>query len=122
VNAVLTGLVACLPAIYLYSIWPHVPALVATHFGADNIPDHFTSRQHLWNVVWWPAIAFLVLTFLPQVHERQSLFWSSYHQRQLRWLVVGGGALWLTIILRYNIENGKDLPNRPGISVRVKAK
>ncbi|MGI4734953.1 MAG: DUF1648 domain-containing protein [Janthinobacterium lividum] len=121
VIALLTGTIAFLPALYLHLIWPTVPALVPTHFGADGVPDHFSGRQCLWNVVWWPALAFAVLTFLPQVHEGQSFFWSSYQQRQLRWLVVGSVALFLTIFMHHSIKNGKNLPARLSYSTSNKA-
>ena len=114
VIALLTGLVASMPVLYLCAVWPTVPELVPIHFGANGIPDHFTSRQWLWNIVWWPALAFIVLTFLPQVHSGQSLFWSSYQQRQLRWLLVGGGTLFLLILMHHCIKSGKSLPRHLG--------
>ena len=113
--ALLTGLVASIPALYLHWVWPTVPELVPTHFGANGMPDHFASRQWLWNVAWWPVIAFVVLTFLPQVHAGQSLFWSSYQQRQLRWLLVGGSTLFLLVLMHSSIKNGKAL-SRLGFS------
>jgi hypothetical protein len=117
ITALLTGLVASVPALYLYWVWPTVPELVPTHFGATGVPDHFAGRQWLWNVAWWPAMAFVVLTFFPQVHEGQSIFWSSYQQRQLRWLVVGGGALWLLILLHFSIKGGRNLPVHSSFSL-----
>lgn len=109
VVALFTGLVASVPALYLHWVWPAVPELVPTHFGANGAPDHFASRQWLWNVAWWPAIAFVVLTFLPQVHAGQSFFWSSHQQRRLRWLLVGSSTLFLLILMHFNIKAGKML-------------
>lgn len=112
VIALLTGLVAGVPVLYLYWAWPTMPELVPTHFGAAGVADHFASRQWLWNIVWVPAVAFVVLTFLPQVHEGQSLFWSSYQQRRLRWLLVGGSTLFVLLILFFSSKDGKNLPRR----------
>lgn len=120
ISALLTGLVAGVPVLYLYWAWPTVPALVPTHFGANGAPDHFTSRQWLWNVAWGPAVAFVVLTFLPQVHEGQSLFWSSYQQRQLRWLLVGGGALFGLLLMLLSIRDGKNIMPHPAPLVTEK--
>jgi hypothetical protein len=107
------ALVASLPVLYLHFAWPTVPEMVPTHFGAGGVPDHFTGRQWLWNLAWLPAAAFVVLTFLPQVHTGQSFFWSSYQQRQLRGLVVGGGALFGLMVLQFSIRDGKNGVRHP---------
>jgi hypothetical protein len=88
-----------------------MPALIPIHSGLDGTPDHFSGRQLLWNVVWWPALAFVILTFFPQVRVGQSFFWSSYQQQQLRWLVVGGVGLFLLIFLHNASKHGRELPD-----------
>lgn len=75
-NAVLTAALSLLPVLYLHLIWPGVPALVATH-TTGGVADHFAGRQELWGTAWVLAMAFVLLTFWPQVHDGQSLFWSS---------------------------------------------
>lgn len=97
---------ALLPALYLGFIWPTVLAEVPTHFSAGQ-PDHFVGRQWLWNISWYPAIACAVLTFLPQVREGQSLFWSSPRQRQTRLVVVAGLALALGTFVRNSARHSR---------------
>jgi hypothetical protein len=106
----LTAGVSLLPVGYLYLIWPTVPAWVATH-STNGIADHFAQRQELWAVAWWPALAFVVFTFWPQVHAGQSLFWSSPRQRQLRLLIVGALVVCLTAALHWSSRLGKDFPS-----------
>lgn len=72
-SALLAAVVALLPMLYLHFIGPTVLAFVPIHYSSSG-PDHFVGREWLWNIVWFPAIAFVVLTFLPQVQEGQSLF------------------------------------------------
>jgi len=97
--AALAAGLALLPVLYLKLIWPTVLAFVPMHFSL-GVPDHFVDREWLWNIVWLPALAFVVLTFLPQVQDGQSLFWSSYRQRQTRLVVVGSLALAITALVR----------------------
>jgi hypothetical protein len=101
--ALLAAGLALLPVLYLHLIWPSVLAWVPTHYGPSG-PDHFVGRAWLWNVVWLPALAFGVLTFWPQVQDGQSLFWSSYHQRRTRLVVVAGLALALTALVRTSAQ------------------
>ncbi len=110
VAALLTALLALLPVVYLYFIWPTVLAFVPMHYGASGVPDHFVERIWLWNIVWYPALGFVVFTFLPQVHEGQSLFWSSSKQRQTRLVVVFALALPLTALIHRSSQN-----SRPGL-------
>ena len=106
-SAVLTAGLSLLPVLYLHLIWATVPALVATH-SSHGVADHFANRQALWTVAWWPALAFITLTFWPQVQEGQSLFWSSPRQRQTRALVVGALVICLTAAMHNSIALGKD--------------
>jgi hypothetical protein len=85
--ALLAAVVAMLPVLYLYFIWPAVLAFVPTQYSVSG-PDHFVGWQWLWNIIRFPSLAFIALTFLPQVREGQSLFWSSLRQRRTRLVVV----------------------------------
>ena len=105
----LTAGLSLLPALYLHLIWATVPALVATH-STQGMADHFANRQALWNVAWWPALAFVTLTFWPQVHEGPRIFWSSPRQRQLRTMVVGALVVCLTAAMHNSIALGKNPP------------
>lgn len=97
--AVLAVGLALLPVLYLKLLWPTVLAYVPTHFSLGS-PDHFVSREWLWNIVWLPMLAFMVLTFLPQVQAGESLFWSNYRQRRTRLVVVGSLALAIMALVR----------------------
>lgn len=82
-------------------------------------PDHFVGRQWLWNIVWLPAIAFVVLTFLPQVQAGQSFFWSSARQRRVLLAVVGVLTVYATYSIYYGAKLGRDparlsMPGRTG--------
>jgi hypothetical protein len=110
--AVLTAGLSLLPVLYLRLIWATIPALVATH-SSQGVANHFAERQALWTVAWWPALAFVTLTFWPQVHDGQSLFWSSPRQRQFRALVVGTLVICLTAAMHNSIALGKASPAAP---------
>ncbi len=94
--------------VYLHFIWPSVLALVPTHYGASGQPNHFVDREVLWNVVWFPAISFIVLTFLPQVHAGESLFWSSFQQRRTRLVVVLGLVLATTSFVKRGAQASRN--------------
>lgn len=98
-TALLAAIVALLPVFYLHFIGPTLLAFVPIHYSADG-PDHFVGREWLWNIVWFPTIAFVVLTFLPQVQDGQSLFWSNYRQRRTRLVVVCGLTLAISAFIR----------------------
>jgi len=97
--AALAAGLALVPVLYLAWLWPQVLAFVPTHYGLDGSPDHFVGREWLHNISWLPGLAWVVLTFLPQVHDGQSLFWSSYRQRWARLLVVGSLTLLITMLV-----------------------
>lgn len=101
--ALLTGALSSLPALYLRLVWPTVPGLVATH-SSGGVADHFAGRHELWSVIWWPALAFVVFTFWPQVRAGQSLFWSGPRQRQVRAVVVAA----VTAGVQHSINLGKN--------------
>lgn len=104
--ALAAALLALLPVFYLYHLWPTVLAFVPVHYSLDS-PDHFMGRQVLWNVVWFPAIAFTVLTFLPQVREGESLFWSSPQQRRGRLVAVTALVLFTALFVRSGARNSR---------------
>ena len=106
--ALLTAGLALLPVLYLKIIWPSVLAFVPTHYSAAGVPGRFVEREWLWNIVWLPALAFMVLTFLPQVQAGQSLFWSSYHQRRTRLVVVVGLGLAITALVHRSANASRD--------------
>lgn len=112
-TALLAAGLALLPVLYLWLIWPGVLAYVPIHYGPAG-PDHFVGREWLWNIVWWPALAFGALTFLPQVQAGQSMFWSSPRQRQVRLVVVGALALGIGAL----IYNGARASKAPGAAGR----
>ena len=97
--ALLAAGLALLPVLYLRLIWPTVLAYVPTHFSGGQ-PDHFVGRGWLQNFVWYPAIAFVVLTFWPQVRAGERLFWSNARQRRTRLVVVLGLALAIAAFVR----------------------
>ena len=108
--ALLAAIIALLPAGYLYLIWPKVLAFVPTHYGADWAPNHFVRKEWLWNIGWVPAIAFVVLTFFPQVRPGQSLFWSSARQRWTRLVIVAAVALDTAVIVRSGAKASRNYP------------
>ncbi len=85
--ALAAAALALLPVLYLHYRWPTVLAFVPIHYG-PNGPNRFVDRQILWNVAWFPTIAYVLFTFFPQVQEGESLFWSSPRQRRVRLLTV----------------------------------
>lgn len=107
--AALTGILSVLPVLYLRLIWPAAPELVAMHYNAHGVADHFVSRHELWGIAWWPLVAFVALTFFPQVRPGQSLFWHSPRQRQLRAVIVGALAVIAITWIHAGIEAGKEL-------------
>jgi uncharacterized membrane protein YidH (DUF202 family) len=115
---VLAAGLAFLPVLYLRLIWPTVLAFVPTHFSGGQ-PDHFVERAWLQTFVWYPALAFVVLTFLPQVHAGESIFWSNARQRLTRLVVVFGLALAIGAFVRNSAlhsraSRGQRLPAGPG--------
>lgn len=115
--ALLAAGLALLPVLYLWLIWPTVLAYVPTHFSGGQ-PDHFVERAWLQSFVWYPALAFMVLTFLPQVQAEESLFWSNTRQRRTRLVVVCGLALAVSAFVRNSAHHsqasrGQRLPAGP---------
>lgn len=97
--AALAAALALGPVLYLHVIWPSVQAFVPIHYSLDGSPNHFVPRVWLRDISWLPGLLWVVLTFLPQVQEGQSLFWSSYRQRYTRLVVVSGLALFTTSLV-----------------------
>gem|GEM_PF-2474197 len=97
--AALAAGLALLPVLYLHWRWPSVLAFVPMHYSLDGIPNHFVPRVWLRDVSWLPGLAWVVLTFLPQVQDGQNLFWSSYRQRRIRLVVVTSLALVITSMI-----------------------
>ena len=90
--AALAAALALGPVFYVHFVWPSVLAFVPIHYGLHGEPDHFVPRIWLRDISWLPGLAWVVLTFLPQVQDGQSLFWSSYRQRRTRLVLVGGAG------------------------------
>ena len=115
--ALLAAGLALLPVLYLRLAWPTVLPYVPTHFSGGQ-PDHFVGRAWLQHIVWYPGLAFVVLTFLPQVRARESLFRSSARQRRTRLAVVLAltlaiGALVHNSALHSRARLGQRLPAGP---------
>ena len=115
--ALLAAGLALAPVLYLRVVWPTVLAYVPTHFSGGQ-PDHFVGRVWLQNFVWYPALAFVVLTFWPQVQAGESLFWSNARQRRTRLVVVLGLALAIAAFVRNSALHsraslGQRLPTGP---------
>ncbi|MVN74747.1 hypothetical protein GO988_00230 [Hymenobacter sp. HMF4947] len=113
--ALLAAVVALLPVWYLHLIWHRVLAFVPIHYNAGGVPNHFVGKEWLWNIAWFPSIAFAVLTFFPQVQVGQSIFWSSSRQRWTRLVVVAALALAIAALIRSSANASQDhqfLPHR----------
>lgn len=118
--ALAAALLALLPVLYLYHLWPTVLAFVPTHYSLDS-PDLFVGRQLLWNVVWFPAIARAILTFLPQVRNGANLFWSSPQQRYVRFVAVALLVVFITLFVHNGAQGSRAArgqPPRPAASGR----
>jgi hypothetical protein len=66
-QTLLLDAVSAVPLLYVRARWPHVPALVAIHYGAHGVADRCVPREVLWGVASWPALAFIVFTWFLQV-------------------------------------------------------
>ena len=104
-HPLLVGALSVVPALYVYARWPHVPALVAIHFNGEGTPNRWVPREVLWAPAWWPVLAFVLLTWFPQV--RGAWFWRSDRQRQLRALVVAVLTLVAMAFVYKSIRFGK---------------
>ena len=110
--AALAAGLALLPVLYLRWRWPAVLAFVPMHYGPNGLPTHFVPRAWLRDLSWLPGLAWVVLTFLPQVQAGQRLFWSSHRQRRTRLVVVASLVLVVTAILYRGAHHSR--PYREG--------
>ncbi len=101
--ALVAAALALLPVLYLHYHWPKILAFVPIHYGPSGHPNRFVGRQILWNVAWFPTIAYVLFTFFPQVQDGESLFWSSPQQRRARLLAVAIIAMGATLFV-WNCE------------------
>lgn len=111
--AALTAGLALVPVIYVHSSWPSVLAFVPIHYTSAGVPGHFVERGWLRDISWLPGLAWVILTFLPQVHAGQTLFWSSQRQRRTRLVIVASLALLSTSIVYRGAHHSRaqrDLP------------
>ena len=111
--AALAAALALGPVFYVHFVWPSVLAFVPIHYGLHGEPDHFVPRIWLRDISWLPGLAWVVLTFLPQVQDGQSLFWSNYRQRRTRLVVVGGLALFATSLVYRGAHHSRPYRERP---------
>lgn len=106
VQALLLGAVSAVPLLYVRARWPHVPALVAIHYGAHGVADRWAPREVLWGVASWPVMAFIVFTWFPQVRGA-TWFWRSARQRQVRALAVASLTVFALSFAYAGIHCGK---------------
>lgn len=111
--AALAAGLALVPILYVQWQWPQLQAFVPIHYGLDGNPDHFVGRQWLRDISWLPGLAWVIFTFLPQVQDGQSLFWSSYRQRRTRLVVVGSLALVITSLVYRGAHHSRSYREQP---------
>ena len=120
--AALAAALALGPVFYVHFVWPSVLAFVPIHYGLHGEPDHFVPRIWLRDISWLPGLAWVVLTFLPQVQDGQSLFWSNYRQRRTRLVVVGGLALFVTSLVYRGAHHSRPYRERPPAAMPAPAR
>ncbi|MGI4759623.1 MAG: hypothetical protein ACRYF0_02875 [Janthinobacterium lividum] len=111
--AALTAGLALIPVLYVRFAWPAVLAFVPMHYTSAGVPGHFVPRQWLRDISWLPTLVWAILTFLPQVQDGQSLFWSSYRQRRTRLVVVASLALVVTAIAYRGAHHSRPYREQP---------
>jgi uncharacterized membrane protein len=85
----LTVAVLVAPSLYLWAVWPALPAQVPTHFNGSGQADGFTGREHLWLLtLGLPLGTALLFSALPYLDPKRRLDGGNANFQKLRLAMV----------------------------------
>lgn len=114
----LSVLVLLVPSLYLWHLWPSLPAQVPTHFGLDGQPNGYSERSTLWLLtLGLPLGTLLLFTVLPRLDPKRRLDGAGINYQKLGLAVVAMTSSLAGYVLYAAVHPGTDVGQ--GVTVLV---
>ncbi|MDO7886524.1 hypothetical protein [Hymenobacter cheonanensis] len=108
--AALAAGLALVPVLYVQFIWPSVLGYVPMHYTSAGVAGHFVERTWLRDISWLPGLAWVALTFLPQVQDGQKPVLEQLAPAPHPAVVVGSLALAIAAIVYRSAHASRAAP------------
>ena len=92
IQSTIVVLLVALPLVYLWKVYPLLPAVIPTHFGLDGKPNGYTEKQAiLWTVLFISFLSigiYLLIRYLPRFDPKKTASQSSGNMQKIAIAVV----------------------------------
>jgi len=114
-QAFLVILLAALPIVYLFRVYPSLPAAIPTHFGIDGKPNGYSKKgQIIWIVLFTSLISlgtYFLIRYLPRFDPKKTASQSSENMQKIAVAVVALLSA-VTLAVLYSSMDGNFSFNR----------